>query len=144
MKKRILSLLLILCMAVTLLPTAAFAEEATGTPTEDSEEPQTTEPGTSSTGGTIYVDAENGDDTQEGVGTTAAKAYKTLEKAVTEAVSGDTIQLGAGKYTLYGVNSEGHTKGKDLTFVGRGADKTGWNIGAEVPNLKCTPCQGQF
>ena len=31
MKKRILSLLLILCMAVTLLPTAVFAEEATGT-----------------------------------------------------------------------------------------------------------------
>lgn len=30
MKKRILSLLLILCMAVTLLPTAVFAEEATG------------------------------------------------------------------------------------------------------------------
>ena len=28
MKKRILSLLLILCMAVTLLPTAVFAEEA--------------------------------------------------------------------------------------------------------------------
>lgn len=38
MKKRILSLLLILCMAVTLLPTAAFAEEATGTLTEGSEE----------------------------------------------------------------------------------------------------------
>ena len=30
MKKRILSLLLILCMAVTFLPTAVFAEEATG------------------------------------------------------------------------------------------------------------------
>lgn len=28
----------------------------------------------------------------------------------------------------------GHTKGKDLTFVGQGADKTGWNIGAEVPD----------
>lgn len=30
MKKRILSLLLILCMAVALLPTAVFAEDATG------------------------------------------------------------------------------------------------------------------
>ena len=83
MKKRILSLLLILCMAVTLLPTAAFAEEATGTPgtpTEDSKEQQSTEPRTSSAGGTIYVDATTGDDTQEDVGTTAAKAYKTLEK----------------------------------------------------------------
>lgn len=134
MKKRILSLLLILCMAVTLLPTAVFAEEATGTLTEDSEEQQSTESRTSSAGGTIYVDATKGDDAQEDVGTTADKAYKTLEKAVTAADSGDTIQLGAGNYTLYKVNSEGHTKGKDLTFVGRGADKTGWNIGAEVPD----------
>ena len=134
MKKRIASLLLILCMAVTLLPTAAFAEEATGTSTEGSEEQHLTEPGTSSTGGTIYVDAKNGNDTQEGVGTTAEKAYKTVEKAVAAAASGNTIQLGEGNYTLYKVNSVGHTKGKDLTFVGQGADKTGWNIGAEVPD----------
>ena len=134
MKKRILSLLLILCMAVTLLPTAAFAEEATGMPTEDSEEPQPTESGTSSTGGTIYVDALNGDDDNENVGQSWETAYKTVEKAVTAADSGDTIQLGEGNYTLYGVKSEGHTKGKDLTFVGRGADKTGWNIGAKVPD----------
>ena len=134
MKKRILSLLLILCMAVTLLPTAAFAEEATGTPTEDSEEPQSTESGTSSTGGTIYVDALNGDDDNENVGQSWETAYKTVEKAVTAADSGDTIQLGEGNYTLYGVKSEGHTKGKDLTFVGQGADKTGWNIGAKVPD----------
>ncbi len=53
MKKRILSLLLILCMAVTLLPTAVFAEDATGT---------------SSAGGTIYVDAVNGNDSNENVG----------------------------------------------------------------------------
>lgn len=50
------------------------------------------------------------------------------------AKSGDTIQLSEGNYTLYGVSSTGHTKGKDLTFVGQGADKTGWNIGAEVPD----------
>ena len=67
MKKRILSLLLILCMAVTLLPTAVFAEEAPGTPTEGSEEQQPTEPGTSSAGGTIYVDAVNGNDGNENV-----------------------------------------------------------------------------
>ena len=134
MKKRILSLLLILCMAVTLLPTAAFAEEATGTPTEGSEEQQPTEPGTSSAGGTIYVDAVNGDDSNENVGQSWETAYKTLETAVTAAASGATIQLGAGNYTLYGVSSVGHTKGKDLTFVGRGADKTGWNIGAKVPD----------
>ena len=134
MKKRILSLLLILCMAVTLLPTAVFAEEATGTLTEDSEEQQSTESRTSSAGGTIYVDAENGNDSNVNVGKSWETAYKTLKPAVTAAKSGDTIQLGAGNYTLYKVNSEGHTKGKDLTFVGRGADKTGWNIGAEVPD----------
>ena len=134
MKKRILSLLLILCMAVTLLPTAAFAEEATGTTTEGSEGQQPTEPGTSSAGGTIYVDAVNGNDDSKNVGQSWETAYKTLETAVTAAETGATIQLGAGNYTLYKVNSEGHTKGKDLTFVGQGADKTGWNIGAEVPD----------
>ena len=134
MKKRILSLLLILCMAVTLLPTAAFAEEVTGTPAEGSEEQQPTDPGTSSTGGTIYVDAENGDDDRENVGQSWETAYKTLEKAVAAAQSGDTIMLSAAKYTLYGIDSKNTTKGKDLTFVGQGADKTGWNIGAEVPD----------
>ena len=134
MKKRILSLLLILCMAVTLLPTAVFAEEATGTPTEGSEGQQPTEPGTSSTGGTIYVDAVKGNDDNEKVGESWDTAYSTLETAVAAAQSGDTIMLGAGNYTLYGVKSEEHTKGKDLTFVGQGANKTGWNIGAEVPD----------
>ena len=85
-------------------------------------------------GKTIYVDAKKGNDAQEDVGTTSGKAYKTLDTAVAAARSGDTIQLGAGNYTLYKVDSTGHTKGKDLTFVGQGADKTGWNIGAEVPD----------
>ena len=83
---------------------------------------------------TIYVDAYNGNDTQPGVGTTSDKAYKTVEAAVAAAQSGDTIQLGEGNYTLYKIDSTGHTKGKDLTFVGQGADKTGWNIGALVPD----------
>ena len=85
-------------------------------------------------GTTIYVDGLNGNDTQEGVGTTAAKAYQSIGEAVKAAKSGDTIQLGEGNYTLYKVSSEGHTKGKNLTFVGQGADKTWWNIGAEVPD----------
>lgn len=86
------------------------------------------------TGTTIYVDATTGDDTQEGVGTAIDKAYKTVAAAVAAANSGDTIQLGTGNYTLYKVDSTGHTKDKDLTFVGQGADKTGWNIGALVPD----------
>ena len=65
---------------------------------------------------------------------TTGKAYTDLATAVAEAQSGDTIKLGEGNYTLYGVDSTGHTKGKDLTFVGLGADKTAWNIGAKVPN----------
>ena len=62
------------------------------------------------------------------------KSYTDLATATAEAQSGDTIKLGEGNYTLYGVSSVGHTKGKDLTFEGLGTDKTAWNIGAEVPN----------
>ena len=85
-------------------------------------------------GKTIYVDAKKGDDAQEDVGTTSDKAYKTVAAAVADAKSGDTIQLSEGNYTLYGVGSAETTKEKNLTFVGQGTDKTGWNIGAEVPN----------
>lgn len=62
------------------------------------------------------------------------KGYPSLEAAVKNASSGDTIILGEGNYTLYKISSEGMTKGKNLTFVGQGPDKTAWNIGAEVPN----------
>lgn len=61
-------------------------------------------------------------------------SYAKLEDAVRAASSGDTIILGEGNYTLYKISSEGMTKGKNLTFVGQGTDKTFWNIGAEVPN----------
>ena len=60
--------------------------------------------------------------------------YTDIAKATAEAESGDTLMLGEGNYTLYKVNSEGVTKGKDLTFEGLGADKTAWNIGALVPD----------
>lgn len=61
-------------------------------------------------------------------------SYGKLEDAVRAASSGDTIILGEGNYTLYGVPSVGSTQGKDLTFVGQGTDKTAWNIGDEVPD----------
>lgn len=57
------------------------------------------------------------------------EVYEDLVEAVKAAESGDIIQLGEGNYTLYGVDSGATTKGKDLTFVGLGADKTTWNIG---------------
>lgn len=59
-------------------------------------------------------------------------SYATLEAAVRAAETGDTIILGEGNYTLYGISSVGTTKGKNLTFVGQGTDKTAWNIGALV------------
>ena len=101
----VLSCLLALVLVFSITP-SVFADEPVG-------------------GKTIYVDAMNGDDTQEGVGTTSDTAYKTVAAAVAAAESGDTIQLSEGNYTLYGVSSEGHTKGKDLTFVGQGTDQTG-------------------
>ena len=61
-------------------------------------------------------------------------SYAKLEDAVRAASSGDTIILGEGNYTLYGIKSDNTTKGKDLTFVGQGPDKTAWNIGAKVPD----------
>ena len=89
-------------MAVTLLPTAVFAEDATG---------KLIPAGGAKIGETVY---------------------QTLEAAVTAAASGDTIQLGAGKYTLY--KKDAVTTGKDLTFVGQGADETTWGIGATMPD----------
>lgn len=64
------------------------------------------------------------------------KIYPSLVTAVAEAQSGDTIELGEGNYTLYKTPSDGSTKGKNLTFVGQGPDKTAWNIGALVPDPK--------
>lgn len=63
-----------------------------------------------------------------------AGSYAKLEDAVKAASSGDTIILGKGNYTLYGISSVDTTKGKNLTFVGQGPDKTAWNIGAKVPD----------
>ena len=121
MKKKFLALVLTLAMVLSLVPMTALATEGGQ---EDGE--------TSPAGSTIYVDATNGDDDQDDVGTAADKAYKTLEKAVTAAVSGDTIRLSEGKYTLYKKGAV--TKDKDLTFVGQGTDKTSWGVGATMPD----------
>lgn len=63
------------------------------------------------------------------------KGYPSLEAAVIDADSGDTIILGAGNYTLHNkLKDNQKPKGKDLTFVGQGPEVTAWNIGAEVPD----------
>ncbi|WP_197041767.1 InlB B-repeat-containing protein [Faecalibacterium prausnitzii] len=51
-----------------------------------------------------------------------------------QAESDDTIELGEGNYTLYKIDSTDTTKGKNLTFVGQGPDRTAWNIGDKVPD----------
>lgn len=63
-------------------------------------------------------------------------SYAKLVDAVKAASSGDTIILGEGNYTLYNIPSTDTTKGKKLTFVGQGPDKTAWNIGDKVPDPK--------
>lgn len=75
------------------------------------------------------------------------KSYTSLVTAVEEAASGDTIELGAGNYTLYNKIDKAKIKGKDLTFVGQGIGITAWNIGAEVPknpNLTGTEYNGDY
>lgn len=78
--------------------------------------------------------AEDAPGTGEVLNKRTGKIYTSLVDAVREAESDDTIELGEGNYTLYGVPSVGSTKGKNLTFVGQGPDKTAWNIGAKVPD----------
>lgn len=73
--------------------------------------------------------------------------YTSLATAVAEAQSGDTIELGAGNYTLHNkLKDNQKPKGKDLTFVGQGSDKTTWYIGAKVPdpNLLGTEYNGDY
>lgn len=105
-QNRFLAALLAVAMMLQMLPMLAFADDAPGI-----EE-------------TYVAWNEN----------QGHKGYPSLEAAVENASSGDTIILGEGNYTLYKISSEGMTKGKNLTFVGQGPDKTTWIIGPEVPD----------
>lgn len=104
-QNRFLAALLAVAMMLQMLPMLAFADDATGT-----QKPVA-----------WNKDKKN-------------KAYTSLEAAVREADSGNTIILGEGNYTLYGIKSDETTRGKDLTFEGKGPDVTTWIIGAKVPN----------
>lgn len=105
-QNRFFAALLAVAMMLQMLPMLAFAEDATGT-------------------GETYV-AWN-----ENQGN---KGYTTLEAAVAEAKSGETIILGEGNYTLYNKIDKAKIKDKDLTFVGQGRDQTAWYIGPKEPN----------
>ena len=135
----LLSILLCCTMLAGLLPTVAFAEDGTTVSSENGAD-------TPSKNGADST-PENGAGTSSENGTAAPLAappaapsvawigetgYPTLEEAVNAAASGDTIVLGEGKFTLYKKGAD--TKGKSLTFVGQGADKTAWGIGATLPD----------
>ena len=105
-QNRFFAALLAVAMMLQMLPMLAFADDAPGT-------------------GETYV-AWN-----ENQGN---KGYTTLEAAVAEAKSGETIILGEGNYTLYNKIDKAKIKDKDLTFVGQGRDQTAWYIGPKEPN----------
>ena len=108
-RNRFLAALLAVVMMFQMLPMMAFAAEGAGSEGAPSD---------------VTLISTDG----------SSKSYSSLKDAVIAAKSGDTILLGEGNYTLYGISSDGTTKDKDLTFVGRGPDKTAWNIGAKVLN----------
>ena len=122
--KKTLALILTFIMVLALVPTVAFAA-----------------------GNTIYVDAKNGNDDQEGVGTTSDKAYQSLDKAMEVANDGATIYLAEGIYCGNSANPSEKGKGarKSLTFVGAGSDKTTWQIRAMEKNPSGDgPCDYSF
>lgn len=103
-QNRFLAALLAVAMMLQMLPMLAFAEDATGT--------------------------------QKPVAWIGDQGYTSLVDAVKAAKKGTTttITLGEGSYTLYNIDSDETTRGKDLTFEGKGPDKTTWQIGPTVPN----------
>lgn len=120
-QNRFLAALLAVAMMLQMLPMLAFADGAPGT-------------------GEVWNKTEVWNQTKN-------KKYTSLVTAVEEASSGDTIELGEGSYTLYKkISDDKKPKGKDLTFVGQGSDKTTWYIGAEVPdpNLLGTEYNGDY
>ena len=56
--------------------------------------------------------------------------YPSLKAAVTAAGDGATITLGEGVYSLGGTQNTQKVTSKSLTFVGKGPDKTTWQIQA--------------
>lgn len=110
-QNRILAALLAVAMMFQMLPMMAFAAEETAP-----------EAGKAKIGETEY------------------NSVMEAVKAAPANGSTTTITLGEGEYTLYNVDgtgtrggtTTGTTKGKNLTFVGQGTDKTFWHIGEDV------------
>lgn len=84
--------------------------------------------------------AEDATGTGKPVAWIGDQGYTSLVDAVKAAPIGATITLGEGEYKLYKDISEGTLAGKKLTFVGKGADKTIWNIGYAIDQPKAEDC----
>lgn len=110
-QNRFLAALLAVAMMLQMLPMLAFAEDA----------------------------AVTGETNKAWIG---KQGYPSLEAAVRAARSGATITLGEGEYELYNKISESENilAGKELTFVGKGADKTIWNIRYKYDNPSGEDC----
>ena len=150
MKKKTLaaaSLLLALLMPLGATPLAVYADEAQTGISAVSENLEDKDKDNTNGGSKAYalkseekVAATYGATPPSNLGTgeiwnsSNGTTYTNLTDATKNAQSGDTLYLGKGNYTLYGISSDGTTRGKDLTFVGSGVDVTAWNIGAEVPD----------
>lgn len=110
-QNRFFAALLAVAMMLQMLPMLAFADDATVT----------------------------GETYKAWIG---KQGYTSLEAAVRAARSGATITLGEGEYELYNKISESENilAGKELTFVGKGADKTIWNIRYKYDNPSGEDC----
>lgn len=84
--------------------------------------------------------AEDAPGTGKPVAWIGDQGYTSLVDAVKVAPNGATITLGEGEYKLYKDISEGTLAGKKLTFVGKGADKTIWNIGYAIDRPTAEDC----
>lgn len=103
-QNRFLAALLAVAMMLQMLPMLAFADGA----------------------------AVTGETNKAWIGNTCYPSLEAAVRAAAEAPGNSaTITLGEGEYELYGaINREdGILVGKELTFVGQGADKTKWKIG---------------
>lgn len=74
------------------------------------------------------------DDGETDVAWIGNQGYPSLEAAVRDAQDGDTITLGVGVYSLGGTQNTQKVTTKSLTFVGKGSDKTTWQI--QAPQTK--------
>ena len=135
MKKKFLALVLTLAMVLSLVPMTALA---TGDVTEETQAgAQVEQEGEETTPSTNPDDPDASETVivpEAGKAAIGKKIYNSLAEAVQEANSGDTIILGRGDYTLYKLLNDKPTAGKDLTFIGQGAEETGWRIGPEDPD----------